>query len=201
MFNGVGGEWAATIARLDKRGGELSLTEPRRDDPPNQPRLTLNLALLKGPAMDNALQKATELGVDAIALVQASRCNVAPKGDRLARRMSHWRGVLASACEQSGRTWLPTLAEPRPLAELLKDSASQQRLLLDIEAPTLASLALDNTVISIGPEGGWTEQEVALAAQSGATRCALASTTLRADTAAAAALVAVQQLWGWPNRA
>ena len=200
-FDGRGKEWQAEVVQLSKRGGEILLVDQLRADPANQPQITLALALLKGSAMDNALQKATELGVDRIALVQAGRSNVALKGDRLDRRLSHWRGVIASACEQSGRTWLPELTSPVPLAEVLKTHQSVRTLMLDLNAPTLGTLEAMDSLVCIGPEGGWSEEERAWAMHAGVDRYALASTTLRADTAAAAALVAIQQGWGWPTRA
>lgn len=203
VFNGRGLEVIAQITHLDRKGATLELTQGSDCHAANAPHLTLAIALLKSQAMDIALQKATELGVDTITLLTSERTNVSLKGERLEKRMAHWRGVISAACEQSGRSWLPDLKDPTALAEYLprlKDKAPTNAFLLEPKGDSAADFEQGNTTILIGPEGGWSDAELGLARRSGIASRKLGSTILRAETAVVAALSAVQQSWHWPPR-
>lgn len=203
VFDGSGLEFAAEITHLDRKGATLELSELTGSHSPNTPQLTLGVALLKNQAMDTALQKATELGVDKIKLLTSERTNGSLSGERLAKRMSHWRGVIRAACEQSGRCWLPTLDAPVELASYLSaltDDRMGSIFLLAPEGRSFEGFEKRDTTILIGPEGGWSEAELTAARHSGVLSRKLGTTILRGETACIAALSAVQQSWHWPPR-
>ena len=148
--------------------------------------------------MDFAIQKAVELGVKTIKPVVTERCNVQLNQERAEKRLRHWQGVLISACEQSGRAYLPELAPVTTLDEAMTVSTDQLKLVLDPQAsqsfhglnPTSALTLL------IGPEGGLSDTELMQAKQAGFTALQFGPRILRTETAATAALAVVQTLWG-----
>jgi 16S rRNA (uracil1498-N3)-methyltransferase len=112
LFNGQGGEFAAVLTRGAAGGllaqvGEFS---PDRRESPLSVRLVQGIS--RGERMDYTLQKAVELGVTDIVPVVTERTVLRLAGERAERRLAHWRGVVLAACEQSGRTRVPAVAEP-----------------------------------------------------------------------------------------
>jgi len=121
--------------------------------------------------------------------------------DRAAKRVAHWRGVVIAACEQSGRATVPTVAEPRSLAQGLNAlPAGGTRLLLDPFADaSLSTLVIDTTapvVLAIGPEGGWSPLDREQLVAAGFTGLRLGPRVLRTETAGLAAIAALQARFG-----
>ena len=165
------------------------------------PRLQVMLAqgISSGERMDYTLQKAVELGVTAIQPIAAKRSVVKLAGERIERRVAHWQGVVASACEQCGRNQVPGVAPPLPLANWLGTSRSGRLLFLSpLAEARLADLpAPDGTdCLVAGPEGGFEADEIAALHAAGAIPVRLGPRVLRTETAALAALAAMQTLWG-----
>lgn len=199
VFDGRGGEWLALLVRTGKRSCTVLLQEKLPDIPAPAP-LGLGLALLKGDAFDRALQKAVELGAQYIALLATDRANVHWGDDREARRLSHVRKILISACEQSGSRFLPMLAGPLQLDELSRahNESSRTLIVLHPGAPSLPlTLPLTPTTLLTGPEGGWSESELTWFESQGIARYSLGRQVLRAETAPLAVLAAVRHGWGW----
>jgi 16S rRNA (uracil1498-N3)-methyltransferase len=146
------------------------------------PERWLLIARLKGPAFDTALRMATELGVSHILPVQAAR-SVA-KGDKRPR----WERVVGSAVQQCGRTQAPHIDPPRDLEGALAAVPAGTPCFVCVPGATLGPSVPGPAAVLIGPEGGWTEAEVALARAEGAQPLGLGRWVLRADTAVAAAL-------------
>ena len=125
---------------------------------------------------------------------------VRPDPERAGRRRSHWRGIVASACEQCGRALLPPVHDPLPLSEWLdRLPPSSDKLVAVPEAPrSLAALPRPGAslVLLVGPEGGLASREVAAARDRGFEAFSLGPRTLRTETAALVALSAAQLLWG-----
>ncbi len=199
LFNGRDGrDYRARLVRLHKERAEAEILEAGEPEPP--PRLALHLALgiPRGERMDFALQKAVELGVASLQPLFTERTLVRMEGKRLERRIAHWKGVVISACEQSGRRYLPPLHPPSRLAPWL-ERAEPPVLLLDPGArsslpdqpPPTGRLGL-----LIGPEGGLSDKERRLAYAAGCRGVRLGPRILRAETAPLAALAAAQALWG-----
>src|SRR5262249_39388402 len=153
---------------------------------------------MKGERIDFVLQKATELGVTDIRFIETAHTVVHIEGPRIERRETHWRAVIVSAAEQCRRLWLPTLHAPPPFASLLRQRIAAQTLLLDPgAAPLDAVTPVVDTMLLIGPEGGFSDAERSAALASGARAVGLGRLVLRTDTAPIAAISVLRQAWGW----
>jgi 16S rRNA (uracil1498-N3)-methyltransferase len=215
LFDGAGGAFAATLMEVGKREARARLTEVVPGAVESPLRVTLAQGISRGDRMDYTLQKAVELGVAAIQPLFTEHGGVDLGGERLARKIQHWRGIVIGACEQCGRNRLPELREPVSLTEWLRWQAETDpsgatrhpplkggrdlRLLLDpLAEQGLRGLEQPEGMIAllIGSEGGLSPAEIAQARQAGFTGVRLGPRILRTETAGVAALAAVQALWG-----
>lgn len=200
IFDGSGQEFPAEITRVDGDKVRVSLSDPTPGTAESPLKITLVQGVSRGERMDWALQKATELGVAAINPVLTARSVVRLDEKQAAKRREHWRGIVISACEQSGRARIPSIAVPMTLREYLatvrKDGL---RLVLSPSAPAslvgLASMP-SKVELLIGPEGGLDDDELHAAQQAGFMPVRLGPRVLRTETAAVAALSVLQGLWG-----
>jgi 16S rRNA (uracil1498-N3)-methyltransferase len=195
LFDGAGGEYEATLARIDRDGAIVRILAHREIDREARFQTTLVLSLIASDMMDFAVRKAVELGVAAIVPVLAARSqNLAPS--RALARASHWRQIAIAACEQCGRNRVPSIAPLVPLIEWLSQHrADGKTVILDADAETsLATIVRDAVpaFVLIGPEGGFTPDEVAVANRMGAHSAHLGPRILRAETAAIAALATIE---------
>lgn len=198
-FNGGDVDYAATVLSARKGRVELSIGESTRIATESSLAVRLLQGIARGERMDFVMQKATELGVARISPVFTDFSVVKLKAERAQKRLQHWENVVRSACEQCGRSRLPTVDRPQPLADAL--SAAERadcRLMFATNAETrLADIApCDSVDILIGPEGGFSAQEEQIAAAAGFRAVALGPRTLRTETAALAAIAALQSMWG-----
>ena len=196
LFDGSGGEYAATITRVGKREAVVRIDgfDPVEREP--SLALTLAQAIAATDAMDAIVRHAVELGVAAIQPVVSERSARFPAGAHGEKRLAHWRQVAVAACEQCGRNRVPPVREPMTLQAWL--SSARAGIVFDAAAP--ASLAgwqphADVDVL-VGPEGGFAEHELAQAVGAGLRAVRIGPRVLRAETAALAALAAVNVLWG-----
>lgn len=185
LFDDISGEWLAEVADAGKRRVLLSVTA-RLSSREQVPDLWLLTAPIKKGRIDWLVEKACELGVARILPVLTQRTVV----DRL--NLDRLRAHIIEAAEQCGRTALPMLEEPRPLAALLREWP-QDRMLIHADeqggAPLTTVARPGPAAILIGPEGGFTDEErAAIAAVPAARGVSLGPRILRADTAAAAAI-------------
>jgi len=164
--------------------------------------VTLALSIYKFDRMEWALEKATELGVAAVAPVIARRTekHLALAAEKRAER---WRRIVHEAAQQSRRSDVPIVFDPTPLAERIRAASQASRIVLaEQERTTTLSHALDEVVaaaadempkleIAIGPEGGWAPDEEALFDANGWIAVSLGPRILRAETAAIAALAII----------
>ncbi len=201
LFNGDGADYRAQIIGVEKRAVEVAVEEctPINNESPLDIHLLQGVA--RGDKMDLILQKATELGVRAIWPVLTERTEVKLDADRAERRMAHWRGVIAAACEQSGRTRIPRLQEPVALHDaLVKLPTNARRLILDPHrGRALKALAIETNspiVLAIGPEGGLGERDHLLLGKAGFEGVQLGPRVLRTETAGLAVLAGLQALFG-----
>jgi len=130
LFNGHGGEYAARIERIQKDGVAVSVTGFADVERESRLRVMLAQGISSGERMDYTLQKAVELGVAAIQPIAAKRSVVKLAGDRADKRVAHWQGVVASACEQCGRNQVPVVASPMTLANWLGQHEAGRLLFL-----------------------------------------------------------------------
>jgi len=188
VFAGTGCAWPARIVRIGRDEVELETGEPRADPPLPSPPLTLAVALPKGERQKWLVEKLTELGVARLVPLVTARGVAEATASARARLQ---RGVI-EACKQCGRNTLMAIEEPGTIAELLRGSEPDVRgVIADPQGPPLDVAALKTAaagiLVLIGPEGGFTEEELALATAAGAIRAGLAPHVLRVETAAIAA--------------
>jgi 16S rRNA (uracil1498-N3)-methyltransferase len=200
VFDGTGSEFQAEIARVDGDAVIVSLGAAAQAAAESALRITLIQGVSRSERMDWALQKATELGVSAIAPVLTARSVVRLDSKQAEKKQAHWRAIVIGACEQCGRSRIPTVSPPTSLrdyfANVRKDG---MRLVLSPSAPgSLAGIAsLPSKVdLLIGPEGGLEDDELVAAQKAGFMPVRLGPRVLRTETAAVVALSVMQALWG-----
>ncbi len=198
LFNGDGQEYAAQVTAVSKKAVAISTSNSCPGQAASPLHSHLGQVMSRGDRMDYAVQKATELGVNEITPLFSERCEVKLDAKRLAKRLAHWRQIAISACEQCGRSDLPTIHDPQQLDPWLKTIAADCKLTLHPhntvalqDIPTPASCAL-----LIGPEGGLTEAEVKTAREQDFDAICLGPRILRTETAPIASLALLQHLWG-----
>ncbi|MFT3667448.1 MAG: 16S rRNA (uracil(1498)-N(3))-methyltransferase [Pseudoxanthomonas sp.] len=200
LFNGDGYDHDGRVASIGKREVVVELQASRAVDNESPLHVTLLQGIARGEKMDLILQKATELGVAAIMPVVAERTEVKLDAERAEKRVAHWRSVIASACEQSGRARVPTLSAPTPLNEATRGMAGDaMRLTLDPTGDvSLATVQVTTgaVVVAIGPEGGWSPRDREILAATGFTGLRLGPRILRTETAGLAAIAALQSRFG-----
>lgn len=198
IFNGQGGEFHAHIIRIEKRQVVVTLGEFIERDAESPLRITLAQGISRGERMDYTLQKAVELGISTIVPLLTEHCVVELKGERLGKRLEHWRGIIISACEQCGRNRLPELLPVASLSEWLAQPGEGSRLLLDHRAAgSINTLAAATAfTLLIGPEGGLSPAEQQQALTAGYQGVRLGPRVLRTETAALVALSALQARFG-----
>jgi 16S rRNA (uracil1498-N3)-methyltransferase len=199
LFNGDGLDYPGEITGTGSKCVSVMLSDGM--DPGNESVLDITLvqAISRGERMDYCLQKATELGVNRVQLLFSERVEVRLKGTRLEKRLAHWRGVIQSSCEQSGRARVPALLEPLSLPEYLDMDHAGRILLLDPQASTsLSSIDTGQAPVNlvIGPEGGFNAKEIASACASGVEAVSLGPRVLRTETAGPAAIAVLQSMAG-----
>jgi 16S rRNA (uracil1498-N3)-methyltransferase len=199
LFNGDGHDYAATLESVGKREVRVRIDGASAVDNESPLHITLLQGIARGEKMDWILQKSTELGVAAFVPVTSERSEVRLDAERADKRLAHWRSVVRSACEQSGRARVPAVFAPQSLADALDALPTGARFLLDpfaehaIGAMTLQS---DACVLAIGPEGGWSPRDREQLIVAGFTGLRLGPRILRTETAGLAAIAALQAGFG-----
>jgi 16S rRNA (uracil1498-N3)-methyltransferase len=204
LFNGDGREYRALIEAVERRRTTARIESELAALAESPLALTLAQGICRGDKMDLVLQKATELGVRALQPLTSERTEVRLDAEREAKRMAHWLQVIASACEQSGRAALPTLASPLALPAWLGQigaadaAAGAMRLMLDPEGEvSLRDLSAPGAaILAVGPEGGFSDNERELLQRMGFKTLRLGPRVLRTETAGLAAIAALQSHWG-----
>ena len=186
LFDGRGSAARAKVHRIE--GGEVELRilgpEPSRESPLS---LTVAVAPPKGDRMSFLIQKLTELGVTRIIPLETER-------GRPGESLERWRRIAVESCKQSGRSRSPEVAAPRSFEEVLNEEGGL--VAAHPSAPPLSPPRGGAIVALIGPEGGWSDEELALAATRRVTLFGLGPRTLRTETAAIAAATLLQFLAG-----
>src|SRR4051812_26319041 len=164
VFDGKGHEYRAELLSIDGGKATIGIREPRTVTTESPLRITLIQGISRGERMDWTLQKATELGVAAIAPVLTSRSVVRLDEKQAAKKQQHWSGIVAGACEQCGRARIPQIQQPGTLRNYLVNVRKEGlRLVLSPSAPgSLAGLTSLPTKVEllIGPEGGLDDEEL-----------------------------------------
>ena len=197
-FNGEGGEYPAVLQEVHRDGASLRLGELIQRHVESPLKTHLGLGISRGERMDLAIQKAVELGVSAITPLFTERCVVHLDPARQAQRWRHWQKVAQCACEQCGRNRLPDIPEPSHLEQWAVRQRGLKLFLDPHGGKGLRELPKPGDEVSLlsGPEGGFSKGERVLALEAGFSPLRLGPRVLRTETAALAALAAIQTLWG-----
>jgi 16S rRNA (uracil1498-N3)-methyltransferase len=217
LFNGDGREFTGAIEAVRGSRVSASIGAVRLVDRESPFQLTLVQCVPRGDRMDFIVQKATELGVARIVPVLSQRSVVRLDEVQAASKQAHWRAVAVSACEQCGRNRLPNVEPPQPLLSYLgamaprADTDRMLRLVLEPEraretrreARSIGAQSIGGEIpavsgaqVAIGPEGGFTPDELEAFDLSTFVRLALGPRVLRTETAAIAAIVVLQARFG-----
>ena len=204
LWDGAGTEHEAVIRAYE--GGVAAMAVVRSYHPERESPLAVTLAQAvgKGDKMDWIVEKSTELGVACVAPFFSSHTVPRYDGDKGGRRRERWEKIAAAAARQSGRTRIPEIRDPdRFDVVLTRDWRCDARLLFweGASGRRLVSLkeefgSFRSVLVMVGPEGGFSEDEASRAAAEGFRTVGLGRRILRTETAAMAAVCAVQLLWG-----
>jgi 16S rRNA (uracil1498-N3)-methyltransferase len=199
MFNGDGNEYSAHLIELSKRK-VVALVDSQLSISIESPlAIHLGQGISRGDRMDWVIQKSVELGVSDITPLLTQRCGVKLTESRWLKKHEQWQKLLISACEQCGRNVLPTLHQATHLKDWLNISTNQLRLTLHPRAEKAfrhVSMHPQGVRLLIGPEGGLSDQEVYQTEQTGFQSIQLGPRVLRTETAAVAAITALQAIHG-----
>ncbi len=199
FFNGGGGEFEGTLTHVSHTVSRATIdkfSDLRRESPLHT---TLLQGISRSDRMDYALQKTVELGVSEIQPVIMTNSSLSKNRAHFHKKHGHWERVVTAACEQSGRTNVPEVFTPLPIEECLEKYRDRLGLVLLPEGKrSLAKLKPSGRHITVlvGPEGGLSEQEIELSDRYDFVPVGLGPRVLRTETAATAALTAIQILWG-----
>ena len=208
VFDGRGREWLATVEEAGRSGVVVRIGTPVEPAPEPPVDVTLAVALQTGDRMDTVVREATALGVAAIVPLVTAHVAVPARARDSKAAIERWQRVAVASVKQCGRASVPTVHATATLASVLADPvvtrSGAARILMCVEpsrrgadtacghGPRPASaLAL------VGPEGGWTDAEIAKAVAVGGTLVHLGPRTLRADLAPTVLLSALWSVWGW----
>ncbi len=200
LFNSqILGEFSAIITDMHKSQVEVRLEKFIPYHRESELIVNLGQGISRGEKMDFTIQKAVELGVHSITPLFSTYCNVKLEGERLARRLAHWQNIAISACEQSGRCLVPQILPAQQMESWFLTHLEKTKIIFDPRATQkLSSLTgeLGEITIAIGPEGGFSDHEIMAAQNHGFIPLTLGKRILRTETAALAAMGALQMKFG-----
>lgn len=202
LLDGQGGEYPAEVVELTRKRVVVRLGPREEGAGEHRARVVLCQGMLKAARFEWVLQKCAELGVAAVVPLLTERAVAAAEATGEAKRQ-RWRRILAEAVEQCGASRLPELEHPRPLMRALASAPPAAIALIPWEEETATPLmpavreaisaaggadCVPEVRLFIGPEGGFSTGEVALARRHGARPVTLGPRILRAETAAVVAV-------------
>ncbi len=204
LNSGQGAKFRVEITDVSKRAVTACILETIQEPPRQTPCLILGQSLLKGEKMDWVIQKATELGVSEIVPIESQHSVVQLKADRLDHQLARWQRIALESAQQSEQWRIPTVAKPQSLSVLLTSVATGLLTLMlaerldgkSLQTVVLPQDAAGSVLVLIGPEGGWSQEEVLIAEQAGVERITLGQHILRSETAAIAAISILQSRLG-----
>jgi 16S rRNA (uracil1498-N3)-methyltransferase len=205
LMDGEGRRHEAVIRSMVPKGVMVGLEKVFDPPAPSPVKIILCQALIKAQAMDDLVKKTSELGVAVILPFHSTRTVVRLDGERFERKRVHWEGIAKSAAKQSDRQKVARIETLSDFGEMCRRFAGETHLkviLWEREGTgdlkdVLRRMPRSRTVIGVvGPEGGFDNHEVALAAESGFSPVSMGRRILRADTAAITFVSIVQYEWG-----
>ena len=202
LFNGDGFDYVAKVAEVTKHKTLVEIIDKYEVNHESPLTITLAQGLAASDKMDWIIQKAVELGIQSIQPLFTERSIVKLDRERADKKLEHWRTVALAACEQTGRSAIPKILSPLPLSQWLSDQEKQTETLRLILTPVKAqninhlNRKPSSIIFMVGPEGGFSEKEMALASHSAFIPVNFGERILRTETASIVALSIMQNLWG-----
>jgi 16S rRNA (uracil1498-N3)-methyltransferase len=204
LFDDAGWEHEGIIHSLGKDRGDIEITRSYQIDNESPVKITLALGLTKGEKMDFVVEKATELGVHAVVPFVSSYTVPKLNEKKAAQRSQRWHKIALGAAKQCGRVRIPEISALTEFRDLVEAASRDALRLFFWEKESQQGLSefkdsrtgVGEIVVMIGPEGGFSAPEAALALEHGFKPVRFGPRVLRAETAALAALSVVQLLWG-----
>lgn len=198
LFNGEGGEYDATISRINKISVSALPSAFFGIDNESPLEIHLGICVSRGERMDRIIQKSTELGVTEITPLIGERTEVKLNNERQQKKLDHWQQIIISACEQSGRNRIPSLNPIQKPDKWLSEVEAETKLVLHHRnSNSLKNIEASKSVaLLVGPEGGLSEYEISSAEATGFQSLALGPRVLRTETAPLAAISMLQAYWG-----
>lgn len=182
LFDGLGNVAFGPIA-FEGEKAFVSIQNIEKSKTESTLEITLIQSLISLEKLDWVLEKSVEVGVRHVIVIPAKHSIVRLDEKRLQKRLVHWKDILVSACEQSGRDFVPTI-EFMPLETALTHVNANQRYMLALSSSIAPKLTnLQSVAFAVGPEGGFSPEEVALAGNLGWTSVLIGPRVLRTETA------------------
>lgn len=192
LFDGKGHE-AHVIMHFFANRTEAEITSVQHSSTESPLKTILIQSLVCQEKLDWILEKATELGINEIVITPATRSVTKLDTKRLEKRLDQWKKTVASACEQCGRSYFPNVTWQPKLDVALRNTEATRKVILAPGAKTKLSLGkLDSVCFAVGPEGGFSDEEIQLAIDLGYEACLLGPRVLRTETAGLTALSIAQ---------
>jgi len=205
LMDREGQSFEATIGEVHYKEVKVTITKTIPPLPPSPVKISLAQALIKSHPMEYLIQKVTELGIHSIHPFYSERTVIQLKSAHLKNKMDRWMEIMKSACKQCGRVTLPTLNTPLLFEEMIKDAPDTKVLKillwededrLDLKRLLTSMSSAPHIFVIVGPEGGFTLNEINLAKDAGFHIVSLGNRILRAETAAVLLLSIIQYEWG-----
>lgn len=205
VFDGRGGEWIARIETIGRSGVFVRTGAATTPAPEMSTRLVVGQALLKGDSMDDVVRDAVMLGAAEIQPIVSARIDVPSAALSRGGRIERWQRVALASAKQCGRAVVPTIESVQSMDRFVTAAAGETKLLF-VEPSMLEGTAVPladasrlpapaQATVAIGPEGGWSREEIESARAAGFLLCSLGGLTLRAERAAVVALSMLRFVW------
>ena len=201
LFNGDGFEYRGRVSDINKKNINVEILSKEKNNSESPININLFQSISSNEKMDMVIQKATELGVSSIQPIFTSRSTIKLNLDRAKKRLIHWGQVSISACEQSGRSKIPTIKSPidfDQISEGIKTNSLNLLIHPDNleESSNLPNEYSGDINIFIGPEGGFSQDEVLLLKKQNCINIQLGPRILRTETAPLAIIAILQYKYG-----
>lgn len=199
IFNGEGGEYLSEIIEVSKKNVVVQPLEFIDHDVESPLKIHLGQGVSRGDKMDFTIQKSVELGITEITPIFSQRCGVKLSGERLAKKHQQWQKIAIAAAEQSGRNFVPVVHPPIDIKKWLEQSSDAIKLTLHPRAEhSIKTIQVPSSGVRflVGPEGGFTDEELEITKQQAFVDIRLGPRVLRTETAALTVLSALQLQFG-----
>ena len=200
LFNNTGFEFVAKIVEIQNQSTKLFIIKKIKIEKRDNSHISIALGIMKGKRFEWSLQKLTEMGVNTIIPLFSERC-IYPSISK--SKCERWQKIIEEASRQCGRVNLPKLEIPTKFENVIESSSKDYlKLILDPSSAhslnkILSSSKLNQSLILIGPEGGWTQKEMQTAQNKGFEAITLGPSILRSETAPLVITVLLQNHFGF----